>query len=171
MKKKGLLFAAVLLFGSLISGCEAIKDATDITFTIERSTVFTVDENSLTTYPYNLDLNDSEEYRKYKGNIRDVEINYVRYSIASNTGGGGQADLYANVYGGSFATATKVAGPISFAANELRGVTDIAWLNQGYFENLLASGQLTVWAVAVGTNVHLTLPVELKVNVTVNVFE
>jgi hypothetical protein len=64
-----------------------------------------------------------------------------------------------------------VAGPISFAANELRGVTDIAWLNQGYFENLLASGQLTVWAVAVGTNVHLTLPVELKVNVTVNVFE
>jgi hypothetical protein len=64
-----------------------------------------------------------------------------------------------------------VAGPISFAAGELRGVTDIAWLNQNYFQDLLTSGQLTVWAVAAGTNVHLTLPMELKVNVTVNVFE
>ena len=168
--KIGLLFVSFLLFG-VISGCEAVKDATDITFTIEKSKVFTVDENSLTTFSSNLDLNDSEEYRKYKGNIRDVEIDYVRYSITSNTGGGGQADLYANVYGGSFATATKVAGPISFAAGELRGVTDVAWLNKDYFESLLANGQLTVWAVAAGTNVHLTLPVELKVKVTVNVFE
>jgi hypothetical protein len=170
MKKGGLFFVSILLVG-LMSGCETVKDATDITFTIEKSTVFTVDENSLTTYPYNLDLNDSDEYRKYKGNIRDVEIDYVRYSITSNTGGGGQSDLYANVYGGSFATATKVAGPISFAAGETRGVTDVAWLNKDYFENLLASGQLTVWAVATGTNVHLTIPAELKVKVTVNAFE
>ena len=170
MKKIGLLFVSILLFG-LMSGCGEIKDATDITFTIAKSKVFSVDENSLTTSAYNLDLNDSEEYRKYKGKIRDVEIDYVRYSITSNTGGGGQADLYANVYGGPFATATKVAGPINFAAGELRGVTDVAWLNKDYFENLLATGQLTVWAVAVGTNVHLTLPVEIKVRVTVNVFE
>jgi len=83
MKKIGLLFVFLLLFGGLMSGCEEIKNATDITFTIERSTGFTVNESSLTTYPYNLDLNDSEEYRKYKGNIRDIEIDYVRYSITS----------------------------------------------------------------------------------------
>lgn len=171
MKKRGLFFVAVLLCGAFMSGCEAVKDATDISFTIERSTVFTVDENALTTTAYNLDLNDSEEYRKYKGNIREVEIDYVRYQITSNTGGGGQAELYANFYGGPFATATKVAGPISFAAGETRGVTDIAWLNKYYFESLLATGQLSVWAVAVGTNVHVILPVELKVKVTVNVFE
>lgn len=170
MKKTGLLFVSMLLL-VLMSGCGEIKDAMDITFTIDKNKVFSVDENSLTTSSYNLDLNDSEEYRKYKGKIRNVEIDYVRYSITSNTGGGGQADLYANVYGGPFATATKVAGPIGFAAGELRGVTDVAWLNKGYFESLLASGQLTVWAVATGTNVHLILPVEIKVRVTVNMLE
>jgi hypothetical protein len=168
MKKRRLLFAAVLLIGSLLSGCSAIEDATDITFTIDRSTVFTVTENALTTTAYNLDLNDSEDYRKYKGKIKQVEIDYVRYSIATNTGGGGQAELYANVLGGPFGTATKVAGPISFAAGETRGAADVAWLNKVYFENLLASGQLSVWVVAAGTNVNLTLPVSIRVRITAN---
>jgi hypothetical protein len=169
MKKRGLLFVSFLLFG-LMSGCEAIKDATDITFTISRSNVFTVDAD-LTTISYDLDLNDDSNYEKYKGKIRDIEIDYLRYSITSNTGGGGTADFYANVYGGSFATATKVAGPINFAAGELRGISDVVWLNKDYIESLLMNGQLTVWAVAVGTNVHLILPAELKVKVTVNVLE
>jgi len=98
LKKTGLLFVSMLLL-VLMSGCGEIKDAMDITFTIDKNKVFLVDENPLTTSSYNLDLNDSEEYRKYKGKIRNVEIDYVRYSITSNTGGGGQADLYANVYG------------------------------------------------------------------------
>ena len=169
MKKRGLLFVSFLLFG-LMSGCEAIKDATDIEFTIVKSHVYTVDE-SLTTYPYDVDLNTNEDYQKYEGKIRDIEIDYVRYSITSNTGNGGKADFYANTFGGSFATATRVAETISFAAGELRGVTDVVWLNKDYIESLLINGQLSVWAVAEGTNVRLTLPVEIKVKVTVNAFE
>ncbi len=169
MKKRGLLFVSLLLF-FLMSGCEAIKDATDITFTITKSNVFTLDAN-LATVSYDVDLNEDSDYAKYKGKIRDIEIDYLRYQITSNTGGGGKADFYANVYGGPFATATKVAGPITFAAGELRGVTDVVWINKDYMENLLMVGRLTVWAVAEGTNVHLILPVDLKVKVTANVLE
>ncbi len=169
MKKRGLLLVSLLLFG-LLSGCEAVKDATDITFTITKNHVFTLDAN-LTTVSYNVDLNEDSDYAKYSGKIRDIEIDYLRYQITSNTGGGGKADFYANVYGGPFATATKVAGPITFAAGELRGVTDVVWLNKDYMENLLIVGKLSVWAVAEGTNVRLILPVELKVKVTANAFE
>jgi hypothetical protein len=169
MKKRGLLFGSFLLF-TLMSGCEAFKDATDITFTITKSHVFTVDAD-LTTVSYNLDLNEDSDYAKYSGKIRDIEIDYLRYQITSNTGNGGTADFYANVYGGSFATATKVAGPISFAAGETRVVTDVVWLNKDYIESLLMNGKLSVWAKAEGTNVHLTIPVEIKVKVTANPFE
>ena len=173
MKKTGLLFVSFLLFGGLMSGCSSddIKDATDITFTITKSEVFTLDTPNLTTDSSNVDLNDNADYARYSGKIRDIEIDYLRYQITSNTGGGGTADFYANVYGGSFATATKVAGPINLAAGELRGVTDIVWINKDYMESLLVSGRLTVWAVATGTNVHLIIPAELKVKVTANVFE
>jgi hypothetical protein len=118
-----------------------------------------------------LDLNDSEEYRKYKGKIREIRIDYVRYEIISNTGGGGQVNLYANFLGGSFSSATKVAGPVIAAAGELRGITDVPWVNKDYFESLLATGQLTVWADASGSNVHMVMPVEVKVKITVNVLE
>ena len=171
MKKTGLLFVSFLMFGGLMSGCEEVKDATDITFTITKSEVFTLDEDNLTTVSSNVDLNDDSDYARYSGNIRDIEIDYLRYQITSNTGGGGTADFYANTYGGSFATARKVAGPINFAAGELRGVTDVVWINKDYMESLLVSGRLTVWAVATGTNVHLIIPVDLKVKVTANVFE
>ena len=83
----------------------------------------------------------SADYARYRGNIRDIEIEYVRYSITSNTGGGGPANLYADPYGGNFATAKIVAGPISFAAGEIRGVTDVVWLDKDYFENLLSTGK------------------------------
>ena len=171
MKKIGLLLVSFLLFGGLMSGCDEVKDATDITFTITKSEVFTLDEDSLTTVSSNVDLNDNSDYAKYSGKIRDIEIDYLRYQITSNTGSGGTADFYANTYGGDFTTATKVAGPINFAAGELRGVTDVVWINKDYIESLLIDGRLTVWAVAAGTNVHLTIPAELKVKVTVNVFE
>ena len=172
MKKTGLLFVSFLLFGGLMSGCgDDIKDATDITFTITKSEVFTLDSPNLTTVSSNVDLNDNSDYARYSGKIRDIEIDYLRYQITSNTGGGGTADFYANVYGGSFATATKVAGPINLAAGELRGVTDVVWINKDYMESLLVGGRLTVWAVATGTNIHLIIPVDLKVKVTANVFE
>jgi hypothetical protein len=169
MKKTGLLFVSILLLG-LMSGCGEIKDATNITVTIPYSKDFTIVEN-LTTYFRDLDLNDSEEYRKYKGKIRDIEIDYVRYSITSNTGSGGRADLYATPYGGSFDPTKIVVENISFAANETRPLTDVTLLNKDYFENLLATGQLRAWAVAQGTNVNLTLHVEFRVKVTVNPFE
>ena len=153
-----------------MSGCEAFKDATDITFTLTKSHVFTVDAD-LTTVSYNLDLNEDSDYAKYSGKIRDIEIDYLRYSITSNTGNGGKADFYANTFGGSFATATKVAETISFAAGELRGDTDVIWLNKDFIETLLTSGKLSVWAKAEGTNIHLTIPVEIKVKVTANPFE
>jgi hypothetical protein len=166
MKKMGLVSGFFLLF-TLISGCDVVKDAADITFTITKNHVFTVAAD-LTTVSYNVDLNEDSDYARYSGKIRDIEIDYLRYQITSNTGNGGTADFYANVYGGNFATAIKVAGPINFAAGELRGVTDVVWLNKGYIEDLLMIGKLSVWAVAVGTNVRLTIPVELKVKVTAN---
>jgi hypothetical protein len=171
MKKRGLLIVSILLLGGLISGCgDSVKNALDVTFTMVFSHVFAIDTN-LTTYSYDLDLNTNENYKKYHGKIRDIKIDYLRYSITSNTGNGGKADFYANVYGGSFATATKVAGPINFAAGELRGMTDVVWLNKDYFEGLLVSGKLSVWAVAEGTNVRLTLPTELQLKVTANPLE
>jgi hypothetical protein len=174
MKKRGLLIISVLLFGGLISGCgdsgDNLKDAIDVKFTMVFSHVYTIDTN-LTTSSYDLDLNTNENYQKYHGKIRDIEIDYLRYSITSNTGNGGKADFYANVYGGSFATATKVAGPINFAAGELRGVSDVVWLNKDYFEGLLISGKLSVWAVAEGTNVRLTVPTDLQLKVTANPLE
>lgn len=169
MKKRGLLFVSFLL-STLIGGCDLIKDATDIEFTILYSHVYTVDAN-LTTFPYNIDLNTNSDYQKYKGKIRDIDIDYLRYSITANTGGGGRADFYANTFGGSFATATKVAQTISFAARELRGATDVVWLNKDFIETLLTSGKLSVWAVAEGAGVRLTIPVEIKVKVTANPFE
>lgn len=169
MKKRGLLFVSFLL-STLIGGCDLVKDATDIVFTLVYSHVYTVDA-TLTTIPYDIDLNTNPDYQKYKGKIRDIEVDYLRYSITSNTGGGGRADFYANTFGGSLATATKVAETISFAAGETRVATDVVWLNKDFIETLLTSGKLSVWAVAEGTNVRLTIPVEIKVKVTANPFE
>jgi len=169
MKKRGLLFVSLLL-STLTGGCDLIKDSTDITFTIVYSHVYTVDAN-LTTFPYDIDLTTNSDYQKYKDKIRDIEIDYLRYSITSNTGGGGKADFYANTFGGSFATATKVAQTIAFTAGETRGATDVVWLNKDFIETLLTSGKLSVWAVAEGAGVRLTIPVEIKVKVTANPFE
>jgi len=169
MKKTGLMVVSLLLF-TFTSGCNLIKDAADIVFTIVRSHVFTIDA-TLTTFPYDIDLTTESDYQKYRGKIRDIDIDYLRYSITVNTGGGGKSDFYANSFGGSFATATKVAETISFSAGETRGATDVVWLNKGFIETLLGTGKLSVWAVAQGTNVRLTIPVEIKVKVTANPFE
>lgn len=169
MKKKGLLWVSFLL-SALVGGCDLVKDATDIVFTLVYSHVYTVDAN-LTTIPYDVDLNTNSDYQKYKGKIRNIEVDYLRYSITSNTGGGGRADFYANSFGGSFATATKVAQTISFTAGETRGATDVVWLNKDFIETLLTSGKLSVWIVAEGAGVRITVPVEIKVKVTANPFE
>ena len=167
MKKKVLLFVSFLLFGCLISGCENLKDALDVTFSMRFNEVFTVD-TTLTTFSYDIDLNTNEDYQKYKGKIRDIKIDYLRYSITSNTGNGGKAGFYANVYGGSFSTATKIAESINFEAGELRDDTDVVLLNKDYIDSLLPSGKLSVWAVAEGTDVHLIVPAKIKVTVTAN---
>jgi hypothetical protein len=166
MKKRGLIFVSFLLF-TLMIGCDLIKDAADVEFTIPYSHVYTVDAN-LTTLPYDIDLTTNSDYQRYRDKIRHIEIDYLRYSITSNTGNGGKADFYTNTFGGSFATATKVAETISFAAGETRGATDVVWLNKGFIETLLATGKLSVWAVAEGTNVRLTIPAEIQVRVTYN---
>jgi hypothetical protein len=169
MKKMGLRAGSFLLF-ALIGGCDIIKDATDIEFTIPYSHVYTVETN-LTTFPYDIDITTNSDYQRYKNKIRDIEIDYLRYSITVNTGNGGKADFYANTFGGSFATATKVAQTISFGAGETRGITDVVWLNKDFIEILLNTGKLSVWAVAEGTNVRLTVPVEIRVRVTANPFQ
>lgn len=169
MKRIGLILGSFLLF-ALMTGCDIIKDAADIEFTIVQSHVYTIDAN-LTTFPYDIDLTTNSDYQKYKDKIRRIEIDYLRYSITSNTGNGGKADFYANTFGGSFATATKVAETISFAAGETRGASDVVWLNKDFVETLLNTGKLSVWAVATGTNVRLTVPVEIQARVTANPFE
>jgi hypothetical protein len=169
MRKRGLIFVFFFLF-ALTSGCDIIKDAADIEFTILQSHVFTIDV-TLTTFPYDLDLTTNSDYQRYRGKIRRIEIDYLRYSITTNTGNGGRADFYATSFGGSFASATKVAETISFAAGETRGATDVVWLNKDFIETLLNTGKLSVWAVATGTNVRLTVPVEIRVKVIANPFE
>jgi hypothetical protein len=165
--KYRLLFILPLLLGLLLGGCE---DAADFEFTIIRSNVFTIDA-PLGTFSYDVDLNTNSDYQRYKDHIKDVDIDYIRYSITANTGTGGKADFYANVYGGTLAGATKIAETISFAAGELRGTTDVVWLNKAYLESLLLGGRMSVWAVGEGTGVRLTLPVEIKIRVTANPLE
>jgi hypothetical protein len=169
MKKALWAAAVILIFGSIV-GCGEIKDATDIKFNITRDNVFTVQGDS-TTLSYNVNLEDNDDYKKYKDKIREIKIDYIRYSITSNTGGGGMGDFYAGPYGSAFSTATKVAQTISFAARETRGSTDVQWINKGYLESLLGSGKLSLWAVGTGSGVDIIMPVEIKIEVTVNVFE
>lgn len=164
-----LLFIFLLLLGAL-GGCEAVEDTLDIEFTINKNNTFNIDTTQ-GAYAYDVDLNTDSDYQRYKSHIKDVKIDYIRYSITANTGTGGKADFYATVYGGDQAGATKVAETITFAAFEHRGVTDVVWLNKAYLEGLLLSGKMRFWAVVEGAGVRLTLPVEIKVRVTANPLE
>ena len=119
-------------------------------FTLTKSHVFTVDAN-LTTVPYDIDLNEDSDYSKYKGKIRDIEIEYLRYSHYVQYGEWRDSRLLCQCLRGQLRHHTKVAGPITFAAGELRRTTDVVWLNKDYVENLLLNGKLSVWVVAVGT--------------------
>lgn len=168
MKKRVLLFVSFLLFGCFISGCSSVKDALDVTFSMEFDKVFTIDTTS-TTVSYDIDLNTNEDYQKYKDKIRHIKIDSLRYSITSNTGNGGKADFYAYLYEGSFDAAKQIAESITFAAGETHGDTDVVLLNTDYINNtLLPTGKLTVWAVVEGTDVQLTVPAKIKVTVTAN---
>jgi hypothetical protein len=172
MKKGSLIVASVWIL-ALMAGCDTIKDATDVTYTLDYQHVYTIQDN-LTAYPYDIDLNDNSDYQTYKNKIRDIEIQYLIYSITTNVGGAGSCDFYANSYGNGFATATKIAETITFAAGENRGATYVNWINNGnhYLENLVlnGNGKLSVWAVGTG-NVHITVPVELRIKLTANVLE
>jgi hypothetical protein len=169
MKNTLLTLSAILLF-CFISGCGEIKDATDIVFDITENHVFTVQGNSA-TFSYNVNLEDNDDYNKYKGKIRSIKIDYIRYSITSNTGGGGTGDFYVGNYGSAFSAATKVAQTISFAAGETRGETEVEWLDKAFLENLLGNGKFSVWAVGSGSDVDIILPIVIKIRVTVNPFE
>lgn len=169
MKKALPVFAAFCIF-CLISGCGEIKDAMDIVFDISYNHIFTIQGNTETVF-YDINLEDNDDYKRYKGKIRNISIDYIRYSITSNTGGGGTGDLYAGSYGSAFSTATKVAQTISFAAGELRGETDVEWINKAFPESLLADGKLSLWAVGSGSDVDIIVPVVIKIKVTVNPLE
>jgi hypothetical protein len=169
MKKTLSILSAILLFG-FIGGCGDVKDATDIEFDITHNHTFTVQGNSATS-SYDINFEDSDDYKRYKGNIRSIKIDFIRYRIDSNTGGGGTGDLYFGSYGGAFSDAIKVAQTVSFAAGETRGETEVVWLNRAYLENLINSRQFSVWAVGSGSNVDIILPVVIKIKITVNVFE
>jgi hypothetical protein len=169
MKKTLSLLSAILLFG-FIGGCGDVKDATDIEFDITHNHTFTVRGNSATS-SYDIDFEDSDDYKRYKGKIRSIKIDYIRYSITSNKGGGGTGDLYVGSYGSAFSAATKVAQTISFAAGEICGDTDVEWLDRAFLENLLDSRKFSLWAVGSGSNVDIILPVVIKIKVTVNLFE
>ncbi len=165
MKKISIVF--LILLTCLIGGCEAIEDAADITFYITYNTIFDISENSH-TYEENIDLTDDDDYQKYSGKIKKVEIEYVKYSISSNTGNGGYGRLFANSFGGSYSSSTEVAEMVSFSAGELRDTTAIKWLDQGYLESLLTDGKMTVWAIGEGQGVHILAPTEFKFKIVAN---
>jgi len=169
MKKGVVLFVALVLF-TAVSGCDAIKEATQIEFNIMYNYVFAVDAN-LATRSYDVVLEASPDYAKYKGRIKEINIEYLRYAITSNTGNGGKAAFYVNAGGNGLDTAKKVAETITFAAGETRGVTDVVWLDKGYIQSLLPTGHLSVWSVAEGAGVRLTVPAELMIKVTTNPLE
>jgi hypothetical protein len=169
MKRTLLILSVILLFGS-ISGCGEIKDAADIKFDITYNYVFTVQGNAATV-SYNLNLEENDDYRKYKGKIRSMEIDFIRYAITSNTGSGGTADFYAGSYGSAFPAATKVAQTISFAAFETRTETNVEWINKAFLESLLNGGKLSLWAVGSGSGVNIILPITIKIKVTANPLE
>lgn len=169
MKKALAVLAAFCIFG-FISGCGNIKDAMDIEFDITYNHIFTL-QGSTATLSYDINLEDNDDYRRYKDKIRSIHVDYIHYSITSNTGGEGTADFYAGSYGSAFSSATKVAQTIRFAAGETRGATSVEWINQGFLESLLMSGKLSLWAVANGSGVDIIVPVVIKVEVTVNPLE
>ncbi len=169
MKRTLLILSVILSFGS-ISGCGEIKDAADIKFDITKSHTFYV-QGSATTLFYDLNLEDDENYKKYKGKIRSMEIDSIRYAITSNTGSGGTADFYAGSYGSAFPAATKVAQTISFAAFETRIETNVEWINKAFLESLLNGGKLSLWAVGSGSGVNIILPITIKIKVIANPLE
>jgi hypothetical protein len=169
MKKNLLALAALCIFG-LFSGCGDIKDAIDIVFSVNYNHIFTIHGNT-ETLSYDINLEDNDDYRRYKNKIRDIRIDYLRYSITSNTGREGKGDLYAGSYGSAFSTATKIAQTISFAAGETHGETDVEWINKAFLESLLVGEKLSLWAVGSGSGVDIIVPVIIKIKVTVNPLE
>ena len=170
MKKFLPVLAALFILGS-IGGCgDDAPDELDITFGITHDHIFTIRGNAA-TLSLDINLEDDDEYDRYKDQIRSVKIDYVRYSITSNTGGGGTVDLYAGSYGSAFSNAIKVAQTISFAAGETRGVTDVEWIDKAFLESLLAGGKLSLWAVGSGTDIDIIVPVVIRIEVTANPLE
>ena len=169
MKKALPVLAAFCIFG-LISGCGDIKDAIDIVFHISYDHTFTIQGNT-ETLSYDINLEDDDDYNRYKDKIRSIEIDYLRYSITSNTGGEGTGDLYAGSYGSAFSTATKVAQTISFAAGETREETEVEWINKAFLEGLLTGGKLSLWGAGSGSGVDIIVPVVIKIKVTANPLE
>jgi hypothetical protein len=169
MKKTLPALTALCIFG-LFSGCGDIKDAIDIVFSVTYNHIFIIHGNT-ETLSYDINLEDNDDYRRYKNKIRDIRIDYLRYSITANIGGEGKGDLYAGSYGSTFSTATKVAQTSSFAAGETRDETDIEWVNKAFFESLLNSGRLSIWAVGSGAGVDIIVPAVIKIKVTVNPLE
>jgi hypothetical protein len=169
MKKVLPVLAAFWIVG-LIAGCGSIKDAIDIVFDITYYHVFTIQGNA-GTLSYNINLEDDDDYKRYKDKIRSISIDYIRYSITSNTGGEGTGDLYAGIYGSAFSSATKVAQTIRFASGETRGETDVEWINKSFPESLLAGGKLSLWAVGSGSGVDIIVPVVIKIKITANPLE
>lgn len=168
--KKALFVLAAALMSCFVSGCDVIKDAIDIKFDITYNTVFILQGDSA-TFSYNINLEDNDDYIEYKNKIRDIQIDYIRYSITSNTGNGGTGDLYAGSYGSAFSAAIKVAQTASFAAGETRGETDVEWVNKEFLENLLNNGKFSLWAVGNDSGVEIILPAVINIEVTANLLE
>jgi hypothetical protein len=169
MKKAFSVLAAFCILG-LISGCGEIKDALDVVFGITYNHVFTIQGDSA-TLSFDINLDDNDDYRKYKSKIRSIKIDLIRYSITSNTGGEGTGDLYAGSYGSPFSAATKIAQTIRFAAGETRGESDIELINRAYLESLLTGGKLSLWAVGSGSGVDIIVPMRIRIEVTANPLE
>ena len=167
---KTLRVLAVLCIFWLTGGCGDVKDALDVEFDIQYNHTFTV-RGDAATLSYDINLEDHEDYRKYKDKIRSTQIEYIRYSITSNTGGAGTCDFFAGNYGSAFPDATKVAQTIRFEAGETRGETDVEWINKAFLEGLLAAGKLSLWAVGTGSGIDVIVPVVVKVKVIANPLE
>lgn len=168
--RRVLLIISVMLLLGMNGGCGDLKDAADIKLEVIKKHTFYVQGNG-ETLSHNLNLEDDENYKKYKGKIRSIRIDYIRYAIERNAGGAGAGDFYAGHYGSAFAAAKKVAQTISFAAGEIRPETNVEWIDKAFLESLLSEGKLSLWAAGSGSGVDIVLSVEIKVVVIANPFE
>ncbi len=184
--KKIVLLALFVMFGAIAScgGTDDITSLADVSLSTipPVSATFPLIAGVGEVGPVPVDLTENDDFNRYKDNIKEVDIDYMKYAIDQNAGiEEGTVTFYANTLGGAFDDATAVATasiPASLELPEisLRGVEeedlvewfDVQWLDKAYFESLLITGQANIWAKGDNETIYVVIETEIKINIVAN---